>query len=165
VSIIQFSKIFKLQINLVILKFKSWFTLAGWCYKWGRKSVDNARLVSTFSWFYMKFYLILTFLDFITSLTVYYQRHWFTVYSMGQMSYCHHFANVVFSFIDEVFWNYWTQWRERAGMFHRFSPPFIAPASKSKPGFTKSGTFHCTQVQDLTYDPVTVRQNWVITNL
>ena len=97
---------------------KSWFTLAGWCYKWGRKSVDNARLVSTFSWFYMKFYLILTFLDFITSLTVYYQRHWFTVYSMGQMSYCHHFANVVFSFIDEVFWNYWTQWRERAGMFH-----------------------------------------------
>jgi len=49
---------------------KSWFTLAGWCYKWGRKSVDNARLVSTFSWLYMKFYLILTFLDFITSLTV-----------------------------------------------------------------------------------------------
>lgn len=23
---------------------KAWFTLAGWCYKWGRKSVDNARL-------------------------------------------------------------------------------------------------------------------------
>lgn len=22
---------------------KAWFTLAGWCYKWGRKSVDNAR--------------------------------------------------------------------------------------------------------------------------
>ena len=21
---------------------KSWFTLAGWCYKWGRKAVDNA---------------------------------------------------------------------------------------------------------------------------
>ena len=22
---------------------KAWFQLAGWCYKWGRKSVDNAR--------------------------------------------------------------------------------------------------------------------------
>lgn len=22
---------------------KAWFTLAGWCYKWGRKSVDSAR--------------------------------------------------------------------------------------------------------------------------
>ena len=21
---------------------KSWFSLANWCYKWGRKSVDNA---------------------------------------------------------------------------------------------------------------------------
>lgn len=21
---------------------KTWFALAGWCYKWGRKSVDNA---------------------------------------------------------------------------------------------------------------------------
>ena len=21
---------------------KSWFTFAGWCYKWGRKAVDNA---------------------------------------------------------------------------------------------------------------------------
>ena len=21
---------------------KSWFALAGWCYKWGRKAVDNA---------------------------------------------------------------------------------------------------------------------------
>ena len=24
---------------------KSWFTLAGWCYKWGRKSLDSARWV------------------------------------------------------------------------------------------------------------------------
>ena len=22
---------------------KSWFIMAGWCYKWGRKTVDNAR--------------------------------------------------------------------------------------------------------------------------
>ena len=22
---------------------KAWFMLAGWCYKWGRKTVDNAR--------------------------------------------------------------------------------------------------------------------------
>ena len=22
---------------------KAWYTLAGWCYKWGRKAVDNAR--------------------------------------------------------------------------------------------------------------------------
>ena len=24
---------------------KSWYTLAGWCYKWGRKAVDSARSV------------------------------------------------------------------------------------------------------------------------
>lgn len=22
---------------------KAWFALAGWCYKWGRKAIDNAR--------------------------------------------------------------------------------------------------------------------------
>ena len=28
---------------------KAWFSLAGWCYKWGRKAVDSARYVSQFA--------------------------------------------------------------------------------------------------------------------
>ena len=33
---------------------KSWFALAGWCYKWGRKAVDNAVWVNQCSHFEIK---------------------------------------------------------------------------------------------------------------
>lgn len=48
---------------------KAWFSLAGWCYKWGRKAVDSARYEDRFKilinmWIFINHFCILFILMF-----------------------------------------------------------------------------------------------------
>jgi len=45
---------------------KTWFTLANWCYKWGRKAVDNATYVLLDE----VICLFINFLDFVAILMI-----------------------------------------------------------------------------------------------